>query len=102
MAASGVQSAVAGNLTGEQVIATFSGAVLQGTVANDPVAGANLFFNNTSTASFTFSNDVVNNNVASSSLVWGTFTGVNTGFLPVSDLVFVGNNIPRTRPHPSM
>ena len=96
MALGSVQSLTAGTITGQQIIVTFSGAVLQGTVANDPTAGSNTFLDNTSTAVFSYSNDVVNNNVASSSLIWGQFTGTNTGFQPFSDLVFVGNNIPST------
>jgi hypothetical protein len=97
MAAAGVQSATAGTVTGEQIIATFSGIVLQGTIANDPAAGSNTFVDNTSTAYYLANNDVVNGTSASSSLLWGTYSGVNTtGFLEDSDLVFVGNTIPAT------
>ena len=35
----GIQPAMASGLTGNQIIATFSGIVLDGSIANDPVAG---------------------------------------------------------------
>src|SRR5579872_5026602 len=96
MAAAGVQSATASTINGQQIIATFGGIVVAGFVANDPVAGQTTYLNNTGTAAFNITNDAVNNNIASSSLSWGVFTGTNTGFQPFSDLVFVGNNIPST------
>ncbi len=96
MAAAAGPAALASGINGQQIIVTFSGVALVGSIANDPAAGANTILDNTSTAVFNITNDVVNNNVASSSMSWGIFTGTNTGFQPFSDLVFVGNTIPTT------
>ena len=98
MATAGVQSATAGTITGEQIIATFGGIVVAGSVANDPVAGQNTYLNNTGTAVFNIHNDVVgNNNFATSDFNWGTFSSPNpNGFLPLSLIVFAGSVIPST------
>jgi hypothetical protein len=91
MVAAGVQCATAGTLTGEQIVATFSGVVLQGTIANDPAAGETTYLDNTATAAYN-----VNNGSSSSSLSWGTYSGTGSGFDTFSLLVFVGNTIPST------
>jgi len=95
MAVAGGQSARASGITGEQIVATFSGVVLSGSVANDPVAGQNTYLDNTTTAAYNISNDVNNGGYVSSNLNWGTYSEANpNGFLPESVLVFVGGTIP--------
>ena len=91
-----VQSATAGSITGQQIIATFTGISVAGTIANSPEAGTNSYLDNSATAAYNVSNNVVNNNSASSSLSWGTYSGTLTGFQTFSLLVFVGNLIPST------
>jgi hypothetical protein len=95
MVAAGRQSAQASGITGEQIIATFGGVVVAGSIANDPSAGVNTYLNNATTAVYNINNNVVNNNVASSNMNWGTYSEANpNGFLPDSVLVFVGATIP--------
>ena len=74
MVAAGRQSAQASGITGEQIIATFGGVVVAGSIANDPSAGVNTYLNNATTAVYNINNNVVNNNVASSNMNWGTYS----------------------------
>jgi hypothetical protein len=93
----GGQSAQAGTITGQQIIATFGGVVTAGSIANDPVAGQNTYLNNATSAIYNINNGVVSNNLVSSNMNWGSYSEANpTGFLPDSVLVFVGNTIPST------
>jgi hypothetical protein len=87
----GSSLASASSIDGLQIIAVFNSPVLNGSIANSPVAGKNTYLDNTATAVYNF-----NNGVASSNMNWGTFTGPHTGFLPESTLVFEGNTIPAT------
>jgi hypothetical protein len=87
----GASAAHASTITGEQIIATFSNPIFAGSVANDPVAGASTYMDNTSTAVYN-----INNGTTSSNMNWGSYSGNASGFLPDSVLVFVGNTIPST------
>ena len=57
--AAGRQSAQASGITGEQIIATFGGVVVAGSIANDPSAGVNTYLNNATTAVYNINNNVV-------------------------------------------
>lgn len=94
LAAAACPLAEASGLVGQQVVATFSNPILAGTIANDPIAGQNTYLDNTATADYSINNGLINNNIVSSNINWGQYSGTNTGFLPDSVLVFVGNSIP--------